>query len=79
MLNTLKLKSRVIESGITVKEIAGEIGVNPATIYRKINGKSQFTADEMIKIKKMLHIDTVSFCNIFFGDELTETQETGIN
>ncbi len=75
MLNTLKLKSRVVESGISVKEIAGEIGVNPGTIYRKMNGKSQFTADEMLKIKKILHIDTVSFCNIFFGDELTETQE----
>lgn len=77
MLNTLKLKARVVESGISVNEIAEEIGVNPATIYRKINGKSQFTADEMLKIKKILHIDTVSFCNIFFGSELTEMQERG--
>ena len=75
MLNTLKLKAAQVESGMNVEEIASKIGLKPVTVYRKMSGKSEFTASEMIELKKILHIDFQSFCDIFFGSELTETQE----
>lgn len=75
MLNTLKLKAVQVESGINVEEIARRIGLNPVTVYRKMSGKSEFTATEMIELKKILHIDFQSFCDIFFGSELAETQD----
>lgn len=75
MLNSLKLKAALVESGVSVNDAAAKMGLNPTTVYRKIAGRSEFTAAEMIELKKILHIDFCSFCNIFFGDELTETQE----
>lgn len=74
MINILKLKAARVEADLTMKKIADEIGLNPTTVYRKFDGKSEFTVSEMVAIKKILHLDNETFCNIFFGDELAETQ-----
>lgn len=75
MLNVRKLKAARVESGISVREIADKIGLNPATVYRKMSGESELTASELIKLKEILHLNTDSFCDIFFGIKLAETQD----
>lgn len=76
MLDILKLKAVQVISGYSVSEIAKEIGIHEATLYRKMKGKLEFTESEMLKIKNMLNMDCHLFCNIFFASQLTETQRT---
>ena len=75
MLNVLKLKAARVQANVSIQDIAQEIGRNPATIYKKFNGKQEFTLSELNVLRKMLHIDIDSFCNIFFDNELVKTQE----
>lgn len=72
MLDVIGLKTAFLQSGVSVKGIAAEIGVDPVTVYRKMAGKTEFTASELLALKKILHLDVQSFCNIFFADELTQ-------
>lgn len=75
MFNSLKLKAVQIKSGITVDDIAKAMGVNVATVYRKMAGKSEFTASEMIAVKEILHIDFKSFCDIFLTANLRKRKK----
>lgn len=75
MLDTLKLKAARIEANVSIDELAQKIGLNPTTIYRKFDGKSEFTLREMTELKKILRLDTERFCDIFFGNELAKTQD----
>lgn len=76
MLSTLKLKAARIQADIPIKEIAKRMGVNPATVYRKFDGKSEFTTSELLALKCMLGLDNEKFCDIFFSSELTKTQDS---
>ena len=67
VLNTRKLKAARVQAGVSIDEIAKGIGRNPATIYRKFDGKSEFTVSELIVLKDILHLDMTSFCDIFFN------------
>lgn len=75
MLNVLKLKAARVQANVSIQDIAQEIGRNPATIYKKFNGKQEFTLSELNVLRKMLHIDIDSFCDIFFDSKLTKMQE----
>lgn len=73
MLDTLNLKAARIKANVSVEEIAKEMGLNPVTVYRKFDGKSDFTVSELIVVKRLLHLSMTDFYSIFFGDELAET------
>lgn len=45
------------ELGITQKELAEKIGINMSTLSAKINGKRQFTVEEVFKIFEVLEVD----------------------
>ena len=79
MLNRLKLKAVQVESGISVEEISNKICLNQATVYRKMSGKSEFTASEMIAIKRILYIDFQSFCDIFLAPNLCKRKKATNN
>lgn len=74
MLDILKLKAVQVTSGYSVSEIAKQIGIHEVTLYRKMKGEHEFTESEMLKIKNMLNMDCHLFCNIFFANQLTQTQ-----
>lgn len=40
-------KSKLVLNNKTIKEVAGAVGINEATLYRKINGTSDFTRNEI--------------------------------
>ena len=50
------LRGEIISKGMTVKMLADTIGMKPKTFYNKLNGTSQFTVDEAIKICDVLQI-----------------------
>lgn len=70
MLNKNKLKAKVIENGLTMEKVAKELDINVTTLYRKINGTSDFTRSEMHKIKDLLNLSVKDAVDIFFNPDL---------
>lgn len=71
MFNRKKFRGQVIEKGFTLDEIANKIGVNPATLYRKMSGESDFSRKEIQDISAVLRLSDEDIMLIFFADELT--------
>lgn len=51
------LKILMKQKGVTQLELAEMMGVSKQCLSHKINGKSQFTLDECLKIKECLKYD----------------------
>lgn len=71
------LKSEMTKNKINAESMSDKIGINPTTFYRKLNGESEFTRQEMGIIKNTLCLSNDTMDSIFFAQELTETQEKG--
>lgn len=67
MLNVQKLKGKMVEKGKNVETVSSDLGINPATFYRKMNNNSFEIreADELVKILSLTHEEATS---IFFSD-----------
>ena len=75
-MNPIEFKIAQIRAGVSKEDIAKYLGINPATVYRKFNGESEFTLSELRKLKVFLNLSKDDIDRIFFSGELTETQET---
>ena len=64
--NKLLLKGYMVAKGYNVKELAGEIGMNEVTLYRKLN-TGNFSRNEIIKIAEILDITDIN--RVFFCKE----------
>lgn len=73
MFNKKAFQLAVVSADMTYEDVAKAIGINVSTLYRKAHGKSEFTRSEIQKICDVLKID--SPMDIFFDNELTQTQE----
>lgn len=73
MFNKLKFKAAVVENGKTLKDVADYLGINTTTLYRKVEGLSEFDRSEIQKICTFLNLQ--SPVDIFFDQQLTETQK----
>lgn len=69
MFNKLKFKAAVIERGKTIGDVAKFLDISESTLYRKINGASEFSRDEIQNICIFLKLD--SPLEIFFANEIT--------
>ncbi len=67
MLNKELLASKIKERGYTLENFAKELGINPATLYRKMTGESDFTRAEIQTAKNILALDVNSAEAIFFA------------
>lgn len=74
-MNPTEFKVAQIRAGVSKEEIAVALGINIATLYRKINGESDFSLSELQKLKKLFNLSNEDIDRIFFSDILTETQE----
>lgn len=59
MVDTRKVKARMLMLGLTQPIIAELMGINVATFNAKINNKRRLYVDEHIKISRLLKLDTV--------------------
>ncbi len=64
----------VAEAKQTKGTVAAHLGIDPATLYRKSTGASDFTRDEIQKLKRFLNLTDKQAMEIFFAEKLTETQ-----
>lgn len=51
-----------------MRDVASAIGINEATLYRKVNGTSDFTRNEIQIIKQFLDLTSDEVESIFFAD-----------
>lgn len=60
-----ELQAEIVRNGLTTKTFCKKLGINPATFYRKTNGKTDFYRNEIVKISEILHLDKEAICRIF--------------
>jgi len=70
MTNTLLLKDTIDESGMTMTAIAQKSELTRETLYNKVNGKTEFTASEILKIRKVLGLTKKQQEEIFFCEKM---------
>lgn len=66
MTNTAKLKSKIVENGMTQLIVAQKIGITPTTLNYKINNKIEFRAGEIQKLSMILNLNAEELSGIFF-------------
>lgn len=67
MVNILKLKGKLVENGMTIKDLAKVINVNESTVYRKFNNNGDtitIKEAELISVALKLNRDEIN--SIFF-------------
>ena len=70
MTDLKRLNAVIAESGITKVAIAQKTGILRATLYNKLDGKSEFTAREIMLLCKALGISKRDRDAIFFAGEV---------
>lgn len=76
MFNQNLLKAKIIERGISPIILCNSLGICEATFYRKLARNGDFSRFEIGKIVEVLNLSCDERDNIFFAQELAETQET---
>lgn len=72
-MNSNKLKGKMIENGYSQSKMAKEIGISVQTLNAKLNGRTQFTLDEVVKITSILRINNP--IEIFFNNTVPNKQQ----
>lgn len=68
MVNINKLKGKIVERGMNVETLANIVGMDRATLYRKINANGEsFTIKEADSISKALNLTYEEVNSIFFS------------
>ena len=65
MTNTVLLRRAVKNRGIKYQHIAQELGISPTTLSRKVQNDSDFRANEIAAITKILDLSPQEVKNIF--------------
>ena len=66
MLNPKKIKGRMVELGLTQKDVAETLHIAPATASQKINGIRPLYLEEASKLADLLRIEKGTFGDYFF-------------
>ena len=58
MIDTRKVKARMVLLGLTQPDVAKALGINVATFNAKLNGTRRIYLDEYIKLCEILKLET---------------------
>lgn len=68
MVNVNKLKGKIVERGLSVSALAEKIGIDKATLYRKISENGDpLTIRDADKISEVLNLSKEEVNDIFFS------------
>lgn len=73
MINSNKLKGRIVEKGLTMQLLAPKIGCTPYTLGQKISNESPMYLEEVIVLVKELDITSDEFADFFLNEKLQNT------
>jgi predicted transcriptional regulator len=68
MFNEKNFRRAIEDAGLTIKDIADLLGINIVTLYRKINGDSDFYREEIRKVGEVVGSDKI--LSIFFDTKV---------
>ena len=71
MVNTNKLKAKMVERGMNVEDLAKFTGIAKATIYRRFKNPSDITIEEADKLASTLDMNTDETRAIFFAHDVS--------
>lgn len=57
IMNTNKIKAKIVECGLTQREVAEIIGISANSFSRKLHGKRDFLLSEVIALCSVLEFD----------------------
>lgn len=78
MVNVNKLRGKMRENDINVTELAVHIGMQPTTLYRRLNGGCEkMYIREANAIAKELGLTAKEATEIFFAGIIAETRHEG--
>ena len=69
MVNTNKIRGRIMEQGLTIGSLAPLVGVSPSTLGRKIKNNADMTLGEVEAIRDVLKIPPERVMEYFFTEE----------
>jgi len=61
-----EFKAALAREEITLTQLAESMKVSPVTLYRKANGISDFTREEITEIRNLLKLGDAETMSIFF-------------
>lgn len=61
------LKGKIVANGMNVEKLANSIGINRASLYRKLNNFEKITIGEAVKMKEVLSMTTEEATEIFLS------------
>ena len=65
-MNAAKLKGKIVERGTNVEKLAEYLGIDRATLYRKLGNFEKFTIGEANRVKTALDLTDEEATAIFF-------------
>lgn len=66
MVNSAKIKGRIVELRLTQSEVAKELGLAQPTVNQKINNLRPMDLEEAEKLSNILKISPEDFASYFF-------------
>lgn len=66
-MNYNELNAEIARNGLTIPQLATEIGINKKTLYQKMKGKTEFKRSELIILKSKLNLTDERANQIFFN------------
>lgn len=66
-MNVNKLKGKIVEKGMNIEALATVIGINRASLYRKLNDAEKITIGEAAKMKDALEMSNDEAYEIFLA------------
>lgn len=75
MINTSKLRAKIVENGLTYQALSQMMGISSCTFGRKIKNISDTTLPEAAQIINILNIPKSEITEYFFLGELEEMEE----
>ena len=71
MVNLKKLKLKLKEKGLSVEDVSKTMGINRATLYRKIkNDGETFTVRDIDNLSRILGLQVDEINEIFFAQNV---------
>lgn len=68
MIDTRKLKSKMVLADVTTKDIGGVTGLRADSVRRRLRGEMEFSLSEAQAVRKLLNLTDDEFEEIFFSE-----------
>lgn len=67
-MNSVKLRTVMLENGKTMREISQFIHISEQAFYNKLHGKTEFKSSEILKLTAFLKLSMEQVNEIFFDN-----------